>query len=172
MIFLWVLIGIVFLFLLSSAYAGFVFAPWLPTRRKDIERLKKLADLKPGQIFYDLGCGTSQVVMEMSKVKGSKAKGVELVLPLFLYCQLKKIISKAQAKFYWKNLFKMDISDADVIYLFGTPRTLQGKIQKKIWAECKAGTKVFSYAFAFDNFYAHGVDKPKDQLSIYQYIVH
>jgi hypothetical protein len=168
-----IILTLLLIFLLASAaYAGFVFAPWLPTRKKDLERIKRLADLKPGQTFYDLGCGDGKVVFAMAQQEGVNAIGIEYVFPFYLYCRIKGILNKSQARFRWGNFFSKDLSDADIVYLFGTPKTIGGELEKKLWNECKPGTKIFSYTCEFKNRQPIMIDKPSDQdLSIRVYQV-
>jgi len=159
--------------LILLAYASYTFAPWLPTRDRDLKRVIDLAGLKSGETFYDLGCGTGKTVFATTIVQGVKGIGVEVFYPLFVYCRLKKfLIRDAQSKFIFGDLFKKDLSKADVVYVFGTPKTLQGKLQKKIWSEAKKGTRVISYAFEFKEMIPEKISKPSDKdLSIYLYVV-
>lgn len=32
-----------------------IFAPWIPTKKRDVERILALASPKPGDVLYDLG---------------------------------------------------------------------------------------------------------------------
>lgn len=161
------------LLLLSIAYASYTYAPWLPTRGRDIKRVLQLADLQPGETFYDLGCGTGKTVFAAASVDGVKAKGIELVLPLYLYCRIRQLFNtKSNNHFVWGNFFTKDLSDADVVYLFATPKTMQGRLQEKIWREVKPGTRIISYAFGFANIQPAEISKPtKNDLPIRLYIV-
>ena len=38
----------------SFVYVAHTFAPWAPSRTRDLDRALKLAEFKPGDVFYDL----------------------------------------------------------------------------------------------------------------------
>lgn len=67
--------------LLPIALAWKAYAPWVPTKKTDIVRVFELADLKQGEIFYDLGCGDARMVMYASRNFGVKSLGLEIALP-------------------------------------------------------------------------------------------
>lgn len=158
--------------LLSIAYASYYYAPWLPTRSRDISRVLRLADLKEGERFYDLGCGTGKTVFAAAKCNGVCATGIELVLPLYVYCRVKNAFKKnSRADFVWGDFFRKDLSKADVVYLFATPRTMQGALQKKLFKELKPGSRIISYSFEFINIQPDKVSKPtENDLPIRLYI--
>ena len=108
------------LFLSLFVLASLSFAPWVPTKRRDITRALKLADLKPGEIFYDLGCGDGRAVFTAGKEFQADARGIEIFPPLFLLCIIKKWSTRSKAKIWCKNLFSTNLSDADVVFFFGT----------------------------------------------------
>jgi hypothetical protein len=58
---------IIVLIILPFAIAGISFAPWVPTRSKDIKRGLDLAKMKPNEIFFELGCGDGRVVFFANK---------------------------------------------------------------------------------------------------------
>jgi len=147
------------------------FAPWVPSRSRDLERIFKLADLKPGQIFYDLGCGDGRVTIFAAKNYKVQAIGLEISLPFYLICRLRQIFShQDNLKFKFKNLFKEDLSQADVVYFFGIPKTVNGKIVAKLKRELRPGSKVISYAFKLNDWTPKIIDKPtKNDLSVYLY---
>ncbi len=53
---------ILVIFVGTAAYAGFSAAPWLPSRKKDVNRMVKFANIQPGDNVYDLGCGDGRLL--------------------------------------------------------------------------------------------------------------
>ncbi|MDD5341159.1 MAG: hypothetical protein PHC97_01845 [Patescibacteria group bacterium] len=161
---------IIFLVLLISvAIASSSFAPWIPSRKKDLERIFRLANLKPGELFYDLGSGSGQVVIHAAKYK-AKAIGLEIALPLYLISKIRQPFYRGTL-FKYKNLFSEDLSKADVIYFFGTPRTINSKLKQKLEREAKPGARIISYTFIIEGWQPVLIDKPdKSRLPIYLYI--
>ena len=42
-------------------------APWVPTPYKTIKKMLKLAQVKPGDMVYDLGSGDGRVIIEAAR---------------------------------------------------------------------------------------------------------
>lgn len=170
---LWPIVILIFtvLFLVPMAFAWKSFAPWVPTRKVDMTRIFELANLKSGQVFYDLGSGDGRLVIYASKNFNARSIGLEAVLPLFIISQLRVIISgQSNVSIKWKNLFKESLSEADVIYLFGTTDTLGDGFEKKIENEVKPGARVISYAFGIGNLAPSLISRPSTKdLPIYVY---
>lgn len=155
----------------SIVFSVLSFAPWVPSRSRDLERIFKLAGLREGQIFYDLGCGDGKLVIYAGNNYKVKAVGLEISLPLYLICQLRRIFSRqADLKFKLKNLFKENLASADVVYFFGMPEIINKKLGAKLKQELKPGAKVISYSFKLNDWTPKIIDKPgvKD-LPIYLY---
>ncbi|MFH0854325.1 MAG: hypothetical protein V1891_02435 [bacterium] len=156
---------------ITTAVAAKSFAPWLPCRNKDLERIFKIADLKNNEIFYDLGCGDGKTIIYANKHYKAKAIGLELSLPLFLICKIRQFFNNdMNIIFKWKNFFNENISKADVIYFFGVPSTIKTKLKTKIEKEAKTGARVISYVFKVEGWKPIIADKPTDKdLAIYMY---
>lgn len=153
----------------SIIFSVLSFAPWVPSRNRDLARIFKLADLKEGQIFYDLGCGNGKIVIYASDHYKAEAVGLEISLPLYLICRLRQVF-KPKAKFKFKNLFKEDLSSADAVYFFGIPKTVNGRLAVKLKQELKPGAKVISYSFKLNDWTPKITDKPtKNDLPIFLY---
>lgn len=159
------------LFALSVGYAYLSFAPWVPSRKKDLIRIFKLADLKPGETFYDLGCGNGRLVVYAAENFPVKAIGLELAIPLYLICAIRKFFRRNKnLHFKLKNLFSEYLSDADVVYIFGMPDKLKTKLKEKLEIELKPGARVITYAFPFTDWAPVKIDKPtENDISIYLY---
>ena len=158
--------------LIPLAVAAKSFAPWIPTDSRDLERIFKIVKLKPGEIFYELGCGDGRVVFYANKKFGNRCVGIELALPLFLLCKLKQIINKQfGVKIKNGNLFKEDIGQVDVIYLFGIPQAINNRLRSKMEKELKKGARVISYCFPIEGWKPILVDQSlpqKHPIFLYQ----
>lgn len=168
--FWWIITGLALL-LLSSAVAGWSFAPWVPIWSKDLPRVFALAQLKPGEIFYDLGCGNGKTVFYAAQHYAAQAIGIELSLPLWLTCRLRQLWWRIPGvTFRLGNLFRQNLSSADVIYVFGMPEKLQHKLRAKLERELKPGSRVVSYTFPIAGWQEVTKDKPTaKEIAIYLY---
>lgn len=157
----------------SLIFSCLSFAPWVPSRGRDLERIFKLADLKPGQTFYDLGCGNGRVVIYAANHYKVKAVGLEISLPLYLICKFRQLFNRSAAlEFKFKNLHKENLAAADAVYFFGMPYVLNEKFSKKLKRELKAGAKIISYSFKLSDWPPKLIDRPSaNDLPVYLYEV-
>lgn len=167
---IYIFYALIFLILFSGVIAGLSFAPWVPLRKRDLSRIQKVSQIKPGEVFYDLGCGDGRTVFYMAEL-GAKATGIELSWPLYFFCRIKKFFyPNSKAVFVWGNLFNQNLSAADVVYFFGMPEKIQKKIIPKLKAELKPGARVVSYAFTLPGLVPTLKDKPtENDISVYLY---
>ena len=74
------------------------------------------------------------------------ANDVPLTKPaIVLFGRLKAFIIRSRAKFYTKNMFKHDWSDADIVFCYLLPHLMK-KLEPK-FSQLKPGAKVVSHAF-------------------------
>ena len=142
-----VLIIIVIVFIELPLFIGaFWVAPYAPTSTKDLERINKLAKLKKGQSFFDVGCGDLRICRYLAKKNpGVQVYGYEISYPLAIWNWIQILFLRQSNLFFkMKNLFKVDFSKVDVVYHFGTPPGMQ-KLKKK-FAEMKKGSLVITYS--------------------------
>jgi SAM-dependent methyltransferase len=167
-----ILLLILLILLMTAALAGISFAPWVPTWRKDFPRVFKLAELKPGQVFYELGCGDGRVVTQANKIYKAKAIGLEISMPLYLVAKLRQLFNpNKDLKIKYKNLFKENLGAADVVYFFGMPKPVKDKLRLKLEKELKPGCRVISYVFPIEGWQPEVIDKPlANVVPIYLYI--
>ncbi|MBI2411377.1 MAG: SAM-dependent methyltransferase [Candidatus Kerfeldbacteria bacterium] len=160
-------------FLLTPFLAAISLAPWVPMRSRDLKRVFELARLQPREVFYDLGCGNGKTVVYAARHFRAKATGIELALPLYIICLLHQLLNwRFDIHFRWGNLFRHNISDANVVYIFGMPNSLAKKLKQKLLAELKPGTRVITYTFPIAGLTPSSVDKPTEKdLPIYLYIL-
>ncbi len=89
----WILFVILFLLLASAAYAAFRGAPWVPTWKRDLRRIEKLAQLKKGERFIELGCGTGRVCRYLAKHTEANTFGIELSFLQWIVARLLSYLS-------------------------------------------------------------------------------
>ena len=168
LLFFVVFIGLI---LLPFVWASVSLAPFVPTRTKDLKRIFKLANLKQGEIFYDLGCGNGKLAIYAARKFNVKAVGIEAAWPMWLICQWRKLFYRSKnIEFKFGNLFNENLGEADMVYFFGMPDSIKKRLKEKLKQELKPGARVISYAFKVPGWQPQLVDKPsKKSASIYLY---
>ena len=165
---------ILFIFILAlafTAYAAYLGAPPLLTPKEGVRKMLQLAQVKKGEVVYDLGCGDGRVVIMADKEFGAKAVGFELSPFFYIISQVKKFFAGAKrTKIYFKNFYQYDLSKADVITCFLTPRTMP-HLQKKLLKNAKSGVRLVSFVFEAKGWKPKKIEKLKGLAPIYLYIL-
>ncbi len=132
---------------ISFIYSSIKGSPYVPTRKKELDKILKNAELKPRQIFVELGCGDGRVSRRAATLYKVKALGVDVNPILIWYAKfLTKIKFVANTEFALKNIFDTDLSKADIVYLFLMPKLIQS-ILPKLAKELKNKAVVISHGF-------------------------
>ena len=166
---LWFLITVLFIFLSTFAYAGIRAAPWFPTRSRDVGRFLKLAQIKPGDKFYDLGCGDGKLVFAAASA-GAEAVGFEIALLPYLIALIRSF-SVPNSKIKYRDFWKTNLSDADIVYIFLTPK-VNPKAKLKFEHELKKGARVIAYTWPIAGWVPAKTDLVAGQSPMYLYIIH
>lgn len=157
--------------LITFVYGAFKGAPWIPTHKCDIKRFLKLANIKPGEKMIDLGCGDGRLIAEAVKL-GAKAEGFEVsVVPYLLALVRRQKLNKEirkNLKIHFKNFWKTDISNADIIYVFQTKKA-HNELGVKFRKELKKGSRVITYVWPIDGWKEEKKDIMDGQPKLYLY---
>jgi SAM-dependent methyltransferase len=125
--------------------------------------------MSPGECFYELGCGDARLAIEAEKRYGVKAFGVDVSFPILLVAWIRNRLFKTHVYLICKNLFKTDLSKADIVYLFLMPETIK-KLRPKLEQELKPGARVVSYVFPFKDWKPEKVlERTEKDLPVYLY---
>ncbi len=140
------------LVIITTAFWGFVITrvPYVRSNLNDTVRLLKKIPLSTGSIFYDLGSGDGRVVFMAEKMYKVRGVGFELTFWTHVVASIKKRLKNSNAEFLRKNFFKVEWTNAQVIYCFLYP-PLMGKVETKFLEECLPGTLLISRDFALPN---------------------
>jgi len=113
-----------------------------------VKQMLNLAEIKPGEIIYDLGCGDGRVVIMAAQEFGARGVGVEMREDLVKQASVKvsELGLEGRVKIVHGDMFKIDLSQADVITLYLTT-SANDKVKPKLEAELKPGTRVVSHDY-------------------------
>lgn len=165
---MWILYVIGFVLLASFAYAANAGAPWVPTWKKDFERIVRLANLQPDETFIELGCGNGRVCRAVAaRSKNAHVIGVELSIAQVVIAWLQSRISGlTNIQIKLGNAFHTDLSNVDVVYMFLMPETYE-KIRTKLEKELKPGARVITYVWPIPGWTPDVVDETQGSQKIY-----
>jgi SAM-dependent methyltransferase len=167
------LIWLYIVFLIFAAtfiYAAWKAAPWMPMYRRDVKRAIDLADIKENDIFFDLGAGDGRTIIAASEL-GANAKGFEVSLLPYLLAKIKIVFSKSKnkPKIFFRDLWKVNLSEADIVFVFLMPRIMQ-KLKEKMEKELKPGAKIICYAWPIPGWDIKTVSEAAGGAKIYLYV--
>ncbi|MCL5742804.1 MAG: class I SAM-dependent methyltransferase [Acidobacteria bacterium] len=122
--------------------------PFVPTSPEVVEQMLKLAQVKPSDTVYDLGCGDGRIVIMAAEKFGATATGVDIDPE-----RIREATENARhagvtkkVHFVHKNLFDADIHDATVVTLYLLP-SVNMKLRPKLLRDLKPGTRIVSNSF-------------------------
>jgi SAM-dependent methyltransferase len=134
-------------FMSSLIYSHIKGSPYVPSQSKRAKKILESADLKKNGIFYELGSGDGRVSRFAAKHFGQKAYGIEVNPFLVWYSNLlTKIQNVKNVKFVKKNIFDVDYSNTDTLYIFLMPKLIS-ELRPKLEKELQKGSTVISHGF-------------------------
>lgn len=139
-------------------------APYLPTRRTQIDAALELSKLKRGETMLELGCGDGRVLIAAAQ-KGIKSVGYELNPVLALIAWARTIKYREYVRIIWGDFWRKDWPEHQVIFTFLLPK-LMPKLNKKIIQSKHKPVKLVSYAFEIPDLPA---DAEKAGVFLYLY---
>jgi hypothetical protein len=140
---------LIFLLLLALVKMTRLTAPFVPTRKKDFERLLGLVKKYDIKNFVDLGCGAGGVLAKLSRTfPDRKFTGIEFSAWSYLFCAARFLFSK-NVKIKWGNFFWYGWKNYDAVYLFWINTTIS-KARQKMENKLHSGQLVISYCFEAD----------------------
>ena len=121
---------------------------YVPTPDEVVDKMLTLADVRPGEIVYDLGCGDGRIVIAAAKVYGARGVGIDIDPQRIKEANenARKAGVQNLVRFEENDLFKADIHEASVVTLF-LLSSVNLKLRPKLLGELKPGTRIVSNTF-------------------------
>lgn len=123
-------------------------APFVATPLPVVKQMLTVAEIKQGEIVYDLGCGDGRVTIMAAQEFGARAIGVEMREDLAKQAtgKVNELGLDDRVKIVQGDMFKIDLSQADVVTLYLTT-SANDKVKPKLEAELKPGARVVSHDY-------------------------
>lgn len=120
---------------------------FVPTPQDVVDKMLELAEVKKGELIYDLGCGDGRIVVTAAKTYGCKAVGYDID-PQRVKESLENVEKNNVGHLVTiekKDIFTLDLSDANVITLYLLPE-LNVKLIPQL-KKLKPGSRIVSHDF-------------------------
>ena len=123
-------------------------APYVSTPQSVVEAMLRLAEVRTGDVVYDLGCGDGRIVITAARNYGATGVGIDIdprrIEEAKAMAELAGV--SGRVRFAVEDLFKADFSAATVLALYLYPE-LNAKLLPKFRAELKPGARVVSHQY-------------------------
>jgi SAM-dependent methyltransferase len=123
-------------------------APFVTSPQSVVDKMLEAADLKSGEVVYDLGSGDGRVLISAAQKYGARGVGVEISEPLVKSTndRLRQLNLANRVKIINEDLMKVDLSPADVVIIYLESKSnemLRPNLEKYL----RAGARVVSHDF-------------------------
>ncbi len=120
---------------------------YVPTPQAVVDKMLEMAEVKAGDVVYDLGCGDGRIVVTAAKKYGVKAKGFDIDPQRVQEARenvqthgVEHLVTIEQA-----DIFTLDLTEASVVTLYLLPR-LNVQLMPQL-AKLRAGSRIVSHDF-------------------------
>lgn len=122
--------------------------PFVPTPMEVVDRMLELAEVKKGDVVYDLGSGDGRIIIQAAKKYGARGVGIEMDRLL-----VERARAKAQeegvsqlVEFRVEDALQTDVSPATVVTLYMLP-WFNAKLRPTLQKQLKPGARVVAHDY-------------------------
>jgi 16S rRNA A1518/A1519 N6-dimethyltransferase RsmA/KsgA/DIM1 with predicted DNA glycosylase/AP lyase activity len=134
------------IFFIWNVYAIFFGAPFVPSSKKRIKTMRKIADLKDTDILLDVGSGDGRVLRSVASCV-HEARGIEINPTLVLWSRMMNhICGSKNITIIQKDFWKENLGDVDVLFVYCIDSKMD-RFEKKVKKEMKKESRIISNGF-------------------------
>jgi SAM-dependent methyltransferase len=138
--------------------------PYVPTPPSVVDAMLELAQVKKGEVVYDLGCGDGRIVIEAAKRYGARGVGIDIdpqrVEEARENAKAAGVADRVQ--FRQQDLFETDFREANVVTLY-LLQAINLRLRPILLKQLKPGTRIVSHAFDMGDW------EPKETVNVNGY---
>ncbi|MBV8898140.1 MAG: class I SAM-dependent methyltransferase [Acidobacteriaceae bacterium] len=123
-------------------------APYVVAPKHAVDKMLEMANLKPGETLYDLGCGDGEIIIDAAKRYQVNAVGVEIseYLARKAVENARKAGVQDRVKVIHQDFMHTDLSDANVVTLY-LATTANDTLRPNLERYLRPNTRVVSYDY-------------------------
>jgi len=135
-------------------------APYVSSPLPVVRRMLVLSELRSGELVYDLGSGDGRIAIMAAQEFGARAVGVELREDLVKQAieKVSELSLNGRVKIVKSDMFKVDLSQADVVTLYLTTSANE-KVKPKLESELRQGARIVCHDYEVLGWKPQRVDK-------------
>ena len=123
-------------------------APYVNSPEHAVEKMLDMANMKPGETLYDLGCGDGRILIAAAQKYRVKAVGIEISDHLARRAteNVKKAGLQERVKVIHGNFMQTNLTEADVVTLY-LATTANESLRPNLERYLRPNTRVVSYDY-------------------------
>jgi SAM-dependent methyltransferase len=142
-------------------------SPYVPTPQEVVDRMLELAEVRKGDVVYDLGSGDGRIVITAARKYGVKAVGFEIDPSLVKTSRaaIKAAGLEHLVEIREEDIRNVDLSPASVLTLYLYP-SANLRLRSAIMRQLKPGSRVVSHQFAMGSWKPDRTDQMTDSTGL------
>jgi cyclopropane fatty-acyl-phospholipid synthase-like methyltransferase len=139
--------------------------PFVPTPPDVVDRMLEVAQVKSGDVIYDLGSGDGRIIIQAAKRYGVKGVGIEIDAELVQKAKdnaFKENVGHL-VEFRLQDALTVDVSPATVVTLYMLPE-FNAKLRPIFEKQLKPGSRVVSHDFEIQGWAPDKVERIKGDV--------
>jgi SAM-dependent methyltransferase len=144
---------------------------YYPTPDETVTEMLRLADIKPGDVLYDLGSGDGRIPIVAAQQYGIRAVGIEIDPKMVTVAEERAREAKVERLVSFRNadMFRSNISEATVVTLYLSNK-LNLLLRPKLLRELRPGSRILSHDFHMGDWAAERSIRVPWQKGLYRTI--